>query len=120
MVRGAGGEPAVPPGSGESAITGPSRDGPHGRDAQRGLFYPHTRRARSKPPPARFLQLYPVGQDWATATAGCWPGMETRNLSEKWAEVGGATSDAMDSPPRSAHCQEGLAPRTGTLSTGKG
>lgn len=37
-----------------------------------GLFYPHTQESPGQSlSPAHFLQLYPVGQDWATATACC-------------------------------------------------
>lgn len=38
-------------------------------------------------------------------------GMETLDLSQKWAEVGGATLDAVNSPSLPAHCREGSAPQ---------
>lgn len=44
--------------------------------------------------------------------AAC-PWMETLNLSEKWAEAGGAVSDSMDLPSLPAHCWEGSAPQRG-------
>ena len=50
--------------------------------------------------------------------AAC-PWMETLNLSEKWAEAGGAVSDSMDLPSLPAHCWEGSAPQR-EVSTGKG
>lgn len=45
--------------------------------------------------------------------------METLNLSEKWAEAGGAVLDSMDLPSLPAHCWEGSAPQR-EVSTGKG
>lgn len=50
--------------------------------------------------PAHFLQLYPVGQYWATAmgTLPACRGMQTLHLPEKWAEVGGAALDALELP----------------------
>lgn len=64
-----------------------------------------------KPVSAHFLQLYPVGQDGPPPWHAACPGMETLDLSEKWAEAGGAALDEMESPPLPAPPQEGPAPK---------
>ena len=56
-----------------AAITEPSAEWGQPPEAQtpgRGCFTYTPRRAQEK---AHFLQLYPDGQDWATAMAGCLP-----------------------------------------------
>lgn len=79
-----------------------------GTEARRGQFSP---RAQGSSVSAHFLQLYPVGRDGPPPWHAACPGMETLDLSEKWAEAGGAALDEMESPPLPAPPQEGPAPK---------
>lgn len=69
-----------------AAVTEPSVawGQPRGADPWQGLLYLHTQESPEESlSPAHFLQLYPDGQDWATATAGCLPADGNTQLIRK-------------------------------------
>lgn len=75
----------------KSVNSGLRRDSPHGTDTQCRLFCLHAQESpRERPSPAHFLQLYPVGKDWATATAHCLPGDGNTQLIRKMGGSWGA------------------------------
>lgn len=93
----------------QSLNPAPRGAAPRGADPRQGLLHLHAQK-KGCHQHISFSCILLVRIEPLPRQAACLR-METLNISEKWAEAGGAISDSMDLPSLPAHCWEGSAPQ---------